>query len=257
MVHRIWIGLLLAGFAGLGEGQDLDEALRKEVRDGDYEEAQLLLENPAVDPDAADRDGYTALMYAARGNKPELVTLLEKAQVNLDLQNNGGETALIIAVKRGRVDAARLMLMAGADTTVLDRRGLTALDWAQERRRTYLAQIILIASRPSGARVFFTERPVTLETELLIPPELVEDTSPLYTKSAFNRGIEGRVILRIIIRKDGSIGAIRLHQRLDNGLDDAALAAVKTWKFKPASVDGAPINVLADVEVDFTLQTKS
>ena len=257
MVHRIWVGLLLVGFAGLGQGQDLDEALRKEVRDGDYEEAELLLGNPAVDPDAADRDGYTALMYAARGNKPELVTLLTKAEANLDLQNNGGDTALIIAVKRGRVDAARLMLMAGADTTVLDRRGRTALDWAQERGRTYLAQIILIASRPSGARIFLTERPVTLETELLIPPELVEDTSPLYTESAFNRGIEGRVILRIIIRKDGSIGAIRLHQRLDNGLDGAAISAVKTWKFKPASVDGAPINVLADVEVDFSLQTKS
>lgn len=257
MVHRTWFGLLLVGFAGLGQGQDLDEALRKEVRDGDYDEAQLLLGNPAVDPDAADRDGYTALMYAARGNKPELVTLLAKAQANLDLQNNGGETALIIAVKRGRVDAARVMLMAGADTTLADWRGRTALDWAQERKRTYLAQIILIASRPSGARIFITEKPVTLETELLIPPELVKDTPPLYTESAFKRGIEGRVILRIIIRKDGSIGAIRLHQRLDKGLDGAAIAAVRTWKFKPASVDGAPINVLADVEVDFTLQTKS
>ncbi|TDI37828.1 MAG: TonB family protein [Acidobacteria bacterium] len=257
MVHRIWIGLLLVGFAGLGQGQDLNEALRKEVRDGDYDEAQLLLGNPAVDPDAADRDGYTALMYAARGNTPELVTLLAKAQANLDLQNNGGETALIIAVKRGRVDAARVMLMAGADTTLLDRRGRSALDWAQERKRTYLAQIILIASRPSGARIFITEKPVTLETELLIPPELVKDTPPLYTESAFKRGIEGRVILRIIIRKDGSIGAIRLHQRLENGLDRAAITAVRKWKFKPASVDGAPINVLADVEVDFMLQTKS
>ena len=257
MVYRIWIGLLFVGFARLGQGQDLDETLRKEVRDGHYEESQLLLGNPALDPDAADRDGYTALMYAARGNKPELVTLLTKALVNLNLQNNGGETALIIAVKRGRVDAARLMLMAGADTTVLDRRERTALDWARERDRTYLAQIILIASRPNEARVFLTERPVTLETELLIPPELIEDTPPLYTESAFNRGVEGRVILRIIIRKDGSIGAIRLHQRLDNGLDGAALSAVRTWKFKPASVDGAPINVLADVEVDFTLQTRS
>ena len=257
MVHKIWVGLLLLGFAGLGQGQDLDEALRKEVRDGDYEEAQLLLGNPVVDPDAADRDGYTALMYAARRNKPELITLLTKAQANLDLQNNGGETALIIAVKRGRVDAARLMLMAGADTTIVDRRGQTALDWAKERRRTYLAQIILIASQPSGARIFITERPVPLETELLIPPEVVKDTPPLYTQSAFNRGIEGRVILRIIIRKDGSIGAIRLHQRLDKGLDGAAIAAVRTWKFKAASVDGAPINVLADVEVDFKLQTKS
>ena len=257
MVYRIWIGLLLVGFAGLGQGQDLGEALRKEVRDGDFEETQLLLGNPAVDPDAADRDGYTALMYAARGNKAELVTLLTKAQANLDLQNNAGETALVVAVRRGRVDAARLMLMAGADTTVVDRRGRTALDWAQDRERTYLAQIILIASRPSEARVFLTERPVTLETELLIPPELVEDTPPLYTESAFDRGIEGRVILRIIIRKDGLIGAVRLHQTLETGLDSAAIAAVRTWKFKPASVDGAPINVLADVEVDFSLQTKS
>ena len=245
------------GLAVLTQAQDLNEALRKEIRDGHYGEAQRLLENPAVDPDGADRDGYTALMYAARSDQAELVTLLTKARANLDLQNNGGETALIVAVKRGRVDAARLLLMAGTDTTILDRRGRTALDWAKERGRTYLAQIIVIASRPSEARIFLTERPVTLETEHLVPPKLVEETPPLYTESAFNRGIEGRVVLKVIIRKDGSIGPIRLHQRLDDGLDGAAIKAVKTWKFEPARIDGAPINVLADVEVDFTLQTKS
>jgi len=245
------------GLAVLASAQDLDEALRKEIRDADYAAAEKLLSNPSVNPDSQDRNGFSALMYASRGDHPELVTLLLKAGANLNLQNNGGETALIIAVKRSRVEAARRLLMAGADLSLRDVRGRTALLWARERKKTYLAQIIEIASRPSEARVFLKEKPVSSGTESLVPPKVVKDTPPLYTESAFHRGIEGRVVLTVIIRKDGSIGPIRLSQRLEDGLDRAAIAAVKLWQFEPARLDGEPINVLADVEVDFTIQTKS
>ena len=54
-------------------------------------------------------------------------------------------------------------------------------------------------------------------------------------------------------RKDGSIGAMRVHQSLDGELDRAAIAAVETWTFAPATIDGDPINVLADIEVDFQI----
>jgi TonB family protein len=239
------------------QGPDLNESFRREVRDGHYAEAETLLANPDVDPDARDEDGWTALMYAARSDRPEFVTLLVKADANLDLQNEDGETALIIAVRRGRVDEARLLLMAGADESLRDAKGRTALDWANDQKRLYLAQIIHIASEPSSATVTVAERPVTVGDETLVPPKLLKETPPLYTEDAFQRGIEGRVVLKVIVRKDGRVGAIRVHQSLDGDLDAAAVEAVKTWTFEPARVDGEPINVFTDIDIDFSLKHKT
>jgi TonB family protein len=241
-------------FGTWSSAQDPSAELRREVRRGDYADAETLLGNPKVDPDAQDGRGFTALMFAAEGDTPELVTLLIKADVDFNLQNREGETALIVAVKRGRVAASRLLLMSGADISIRDAEGFTALDWAQKGDRTYLAQIISIASRPSAAKVILSEQPVTMGTEHLEPPRVIEDTPPLYTKGAFDRGIEGRVVLRVIIQKNGSIGAIRIHESLDGDLDRAAITAVEKWKFEPATIDGDAINVLADIEVNFEIR---
>lgn len=233
---------------------DLNEELRKEIRGGRYAVAETLLANPAVSPNSRDQEGWTALMYAARAENPHLVMLLLKAGVDLDLVNREGETALVVAVRRGNVEAARQLLMAGADVKPKDARGRTALDWAEAENRTYLSQIIRIASRPSLVKVTVAERPVELGAGPLVPPRVVKETPPLYTKNAFDRGIEGRVVLKVIIRKDGSIGPLRVDQSLDDELDEAAAEAVRKWRFDPARVNGEPINVLTSIEVDFIIQ---
>jgi TonB family protein len=248
------LSLLLA--LALLQMNDLNEALRKEIREGNYAVAEKLLENPDVDPDSRDGQSWTALMYAARAEQPELITLLLKAGAALNLVNDDGESALIVAVKRRNVGGARRLLMAGADTSLRDSRGKTALDWAEEENRTYLAQIIRIASRPNRARVTVAEKPVQLGSESLAPPRVLRETPPLYTERAFDRGVEGRVVLKVIVRKDGSIGPVRIHRSLDPDLDEAAAEAVRTWVFEPARADGEPVNVLIDVEVDFLIQRK-
>lgn len=236
--------------------ENVNEAFREAIRDGEFDVAQRLLENPDVDPDARDENGNTALIDAARSDRPELITLLIRANVKLDLRNEDGETALITAVRRGRVDTARLLLMAGADVTPKDRRQRTALDWAEEQNRLYLAQIIRIASQPGSARVTVAEQPLAAEAGTLKPPRIVRETPPLYTETAFERGVEGRIVLKVIVRKDGTVGPIRVHQSLDPGLDSAAIEAVKTWRFEPARIDGEAINVLTDVEVDFAIHRR-
>jgi TonB family protein len=246
--------LWLLGTAALGQSVDLNEELRREIREGHYQLAEKLLANLEVDPDSQDREGWTALMYAARSEDPHLVSLLLKAKASLDLVNAEGETALIISVRRGNVEAARQLLMAGADVKPRDARGRTAQDWADADSRTYLSQIIRIASRPSLARVTVAEKPLDLGSNPLVPPRVVKETPPLYTKGAFDRGVEGRVVLKVIIRKDGSMGPVRVHQSLDEELDEAAAEAVRKWQFDPARVNGEPINVLTNIEVDFIIQ---
>lgn len=246
--------LVLATIVFVPQDVDLNEELRKEIRDRHYSLAETLLANPGVNPDSQDTEGWTALMYATRSEDPHVLMLLLKAKANLDLTNREGETALIVAVKRGNVESARQLLMAGADVKPRDARGRTALDWADEGNRTYLSQIIRIASRPSVARVTVAEKPVDVGSAPLVPPRVLKETPPLYTKGAFDRGIEGRVVLKVIIRKDGSIGPVRVEQSLDDELDSAATEAVRKWQFDPATVNGEPINVLTNIEVDFIIQ---
>ncbi len=248
-----WLLLLLV-FAQGGQRADLDEELRREVRAGNYKLAEKLLENPAVNPNSQDPEGFTALMHAARTDEIHMVPLLLKVKAALDLVNREGETALIVAVKDGNVEAARQLLMAGADVSPKDARGRTALAWAEEENRTYLSQIIRIASRPSVSRITVAEKPVEADSEALVPPRVTKEIPPLYTKSAFDRGIEGRVVLKVIIRMDGSIGPMRVDQHLEDGLDEAAVEAVRKWQFEPARVKGEPINVLTNIEVDFIIQ---
>jgi TonB family protein len=250
------IFVLLVATAALGQSADKNEELRKEVRAGRHQPAQKLLADPEVNPDSQDALGWTALMYAARSDEPNLVPLLLKADAALDLVNRDGETALIVAVKSGNVEAARQLLMAGADVSPKDARGRTALDWADAENRTYLSQIIRISSRPSVARVTVAEKPVDVGSGPLVPPRVVKETPPLYTKRAFDRGIEGRVVLKVIVRKDGTIGPVRVEQSLDKDLDEAAVEAVRNWRFDPAKVNGEPINVLTNIEVDFIIQSR-
>jgi TonB family protein len=233
---------------------DLDEELRAEIRAKRYLAAEKLLANPDVNPDSRDGEGWTALMYAARTDDPQLVKLLLKAKADLEIANRDGETALLIAARRGNVEAARQLLMAGADAGAKDARGRSALGWAEAEGRTYLSQIIRIASRPSVSKVTIAEKPLDMGGGPLVPPRVVKETPPLYTKGAFDRGVEGRVVLKVIIRKDGTIGPVRVDQSLDEELDEAASEAVRSWQFEPAKVNGEPINALANIEVDFIIQ---
>jgi periplasmic protein TonB len=55
-----------------------------------------------------------------------------------------------------------------------------------------------------------------------------------YTQEARSSGVEGRLILRIIVGADGSVTDVQVQGSVDAALDAAAVAAVKTWTFKPA-----------------------
>lgn len=86
------------------------------------------------------------------------------------------------------------------------------------------------------------------------PPELLREVRPDYTEDARRRGIEGDVVLEIVVRRDGTVGDVRIVERLDAGLDQRAVAAVRQWRFAPARLRGTPVDVEVEVAVEFKLR---
>src|ERR1041384_1146423 len=64
---------------------------------------------------------------------------------------------------------------------------------------------------------------------------------PVYPVEALKEKIGGLVVVRIIVDESGAITTARVLQAKDPRLGDAALAAVKTWKFTPAIENQKPI----------------
>jgi TonB family protein len=86
------------------------------------------------------------------------------------------------------------------------------------------------------------------------PPTLQREVKALYTDEARRRVIEGDVVLEIVVRRDGSVGNVRVLHTLAAGLEQKAIDAVRQWRFGPATRQGVPVDVVVEVSVGFTLR---
>lgn len=76
-----------------------------------------------------------------------------------------------------------------------------------------------------------------------------------YPASAAESGIEGRVVVKFIIRSDGSISDAKVVRSVDPELDREALRVVNAMpKWKPGTNNGKPVNVLFQLPLTFRLQ---
>ena len=75
-----------------------------------------------------------------------------------------------------------------------------------------------------------------------------------YTEDARQRSISGEVVMEIVVRRDGSVGDVRILRGLGGGLNDRAVQAVRQWRFAPATRLGSPVDVIVEVGVEFRLR---
>jgi TonB family protein len=80
-------------------------------------------------------------------------------------------------------------------------------------------------------------------------PKALEVPDPEYPWTAQRRGIQGTIVLAIAINKNGGIDNVKVVRRLDPDLDQAAVDAVKRWRFAPAEKDGEAVPFQTRVEV--------
>ena len=87
------------------------------------------------------------------------------------------------------------------------------------------------------------------------PPELVELVPAEYPPDAEAAGIEGAVMLSIVIGEDGEVRqAVVLDPGPHPGFAAAALHAIQRFRFRPAEIDGAPAAVEITYRYDFVLK---
>jgi len=90
-------------------------------------------------------------------------------------------------------------------------------------------------------------------------PKPTHEERPQYTKEALKAGIEGSVLLNVVVQKDGTVGQVDIARSLDKmyGLDESAIKAARQWRFEPGTKDGKPVAVLVTIELTFTLRKKA
>ena len=83
--------------------------------------------------------------------------------------------------------------------------------------------------------------------------KLIYKVEPSYTEQAREKKIEGSVLLGMTIDHQGIPQNIQIKRSLDPSLDQAAIDAVRKWRFLPAIKDGQPASMWITVEVYFRL----
>ena len=82
---------------------------------------------------------------------------------------------------------------------------------------------------------------------------MLEIQRPIYPRAAYDKRIEGTVLLELLIDSEGRVARSRVLRSVP-GLDEAALASVQTWKFRPAVKGGKPVPTIAHAPVSFRLE---
>jgi TonB family protein len=82
---------------------------------------------------------------------------------------------------------------------------------------------------------------------------ILERPAAEYTEEARGRKVEGRVLLKVTLLKDGTVGAVRALERLPHGLTESAIEAARKIKFTPAQDKGLPVSVSKMIEYVFKL----
>jgi len=84
-------------------------------------------------------------------------------------------------------------------------------------------------------------------------PVPIQVSQPDYTKEARKAKLKGIVLVGLIVDSQGLPQNVQVIRGIGLGLDEKAVEAVKEYKFRPAMLDGSPVPVELNVEVNFQI----
>ncbi len=110
-------------------------------------------------------------------------------------------------------------------------------------------------------------KPVDRPDNATAPKPKSGNASPVYPKELRDKGITGKVVIKLHVHRDGSVRGAKILRKSNNAATDedekranklllsSVIKAVKSWKFEPAKLSGQPITVWHTVTIPFTLTT--
>ena len=84
-------------------------------------------------------------------------------------------------------------------------------------------------------------------------PAKIVNVNPVYPPEAREARVQGVVILEATISRTGEVSDVEVMRSVPL-LDEAAVAAVRQWRYEPTLVDGEPVSILMTVTMNFQLR---
>jgi TonB family protein len=134
------------------------------------------------------------------------------------------------------------------------------LDKPEEAEPT--GEPIAVAAAPAGgfgysgappAPVPAPSEPIHLPESARPPEPVSSNPQPEYPEDARRRGLEGQVILRIVVGDDGRVGKVEV-LRGEEPFVSEAVRAVRSWRYRPATLDGSAVAAYRVVRIPFRLK---
>ena len=89
------------------------------------------------------------------------------------------------------------------------------------------------------------------------PAQILSKPTPSYTKEARRLGVQGQVVLKVLLSSEAKISRIRVHRGLLAGLTENAIHAACKIRFKPALKNGVAVSRWVTVEYIFRVSPPS
>jgi TonB family protein len=81
--------------------------------------------------------------------------------------------------------------------------------------------------------------------------KLLEEVDPVYPELARRARISGSVVMSVAVDEQGNVTDVRVNKGHPL-MNDAAVAAVKKWRYSPTLLNGVPVPVITTVTINFS-----
>ena len=88
----------------------------------------------------------------------------------------------------------------------------------------------------------------------MVRPVLLTKVEPAYPEVPRRANMGGRVTVQAVIGLDGNVESAEVFASTNSLFNQAALDAVRKWRYRPATMNGKPVRVFFSVQVDFLMR---
>lgn len=117
-----------------------------------------------------------------------------------------------------------------------------------------IALLLPLALVPAVNAAEAEEDPIHVVEGEVEKPVRVGGPLPGYPELPKEERIEGTVVARVVIEKDGTIGDAEIVESLRDDFDARTLEVLRQWTFEPATLDGEPVRVYYHLTVNYVLE---